>query len=102
MKKIIVCLMATGLSLTFMPNQAKSTTNSSMVSTLGSDEAKRLVSRLEEIHSTVKSKKLDPGEKRLLRHEVLSISDRFKHSGPVIYISGGALILIIILLIILL
>ncbi len=94
--------MATGLSLTFIPNEVKGTTNSSVVSTLGSDEAKRLVSRLEEIHSTVKSKKLNPREKKLLRHEVLSISDRFKQTGPVIYISGGALILIIILLIILL
>lgn len=102
MKKIIVCLMTTGLSLTFMPTEMKGITNSSAVSTLSSDEAKRLVSRLEEIHSTAKSKKLNPGEKRLLRHEVLSISERFKQPGPVIYISGGALILIIVLLIILL
>ena len=102
MKKILVCLMATGLSLTFMPNEVKGINNSSAVSTLGSDEAKRLVNRLEEIHSTTKSKKLNPGEKRICRHEVLAISDRFKQNGPVIYISGGALILIIVLLIILL
>ena len=102
MKKIFVCCMAAGLSLAFMPNKVKGKNNLSESATLSSGEAKGMVSRLEELHSTAKSKKLNPSEKRILRHEVLSISDRFKQTGPVIYISAGALILIVLLLIILL
>lgn len=92
--------MATALSLTFVPKETKAVTNPSTIHALDSYEAQRLVNRLLEIKTISKSKLTSP-QKRKLRQEVQSISERFK-SGPVIYISGGALILIIILLIILL
>lgn len=92
--------MATALSLTFVPKEMKAVINSTTIHALDSYEAQRLVNRLQEIKTLSKSKLTSP-QKRKLRQEVLSISERLK-SGPVIYISGGALILIIILLIILL
>lgn len=100
MKKIFVCLVAIGLSLTFIP-EMKGEVNSSSNSTLNSYEVKKIVNRLEEIKITSKSQ-LSPPEKSKLRKEVLSISERIRQAGPVVYISGGALILIIVLLIILL
>ncbi len=93
--------MATALSLTFVPKEVTAVTNSSTIHAMDSYEAQRLVNRLQEIKTLSKSKLTSP-QKRKLRQEVRSISERFKQSGPVIYISGGALILIIILLIILL
>ena len=101
MKKIFFCFMATALSLTFVPKEMKAITNPSTIHAMDAYEAQRLMNRLHEIKTLSKSKLTTP-QKRRLRQEVLSISERFKQTGPVIYISGGALILIIILLIILL
>lgn len=101
MRKIFFCFMATALSLTFVTKEMKALTNPSSIHAMDSFEAQWLVNRLQEIKTLSKSKLLSP-EKKRLRKEVLSISKRFKQTGPVIYISGGALILIIILLIILL
>lgn len=95
------CFMATALSLTFVPKEMKAVNNSTAIHALDSHEAQRLVNRLHEIKSIDRSKLKSP-EKRRLRQEALSISERFKQPGTVIYISGGTLILIIILLVILL
>lgn len=101
MKKILFCFMAIALSLTFVPKEMKAVINSTSIHTLDSYEAQRLVNRLQEIKTLSRSKLTSP-QKRKLRKEVLSISERFKQTGTVVYISGGTLILIIVLLIILL
>jgi hypothetical protein len=106
MKKIVLCLMATCLSLTFLPLQSNAATTAEPSSLVApkpaeSAEVKALELRLNEINAMDKSK-LKSAEKKNLRKEVKSINHRLKEVGSVVYVSTGALILIIILLIILL
>ena len=106
MKKIAFCLMATFLSLTFVPLQSNAKSNvepsSKIVSTPAAQaEADALVLRLNEIKNMDKTNMPSP-EKRKLRKEVRTIDHRLKELGGYIYISVGAAIIIVLLLIILL
>jgi hypothetical protein len=103
MKKIIFCLMATVLSLTFLPLQSNAATTAEPTAMEASKpaEVKALEIRLNEINAMDKSK-LTTSDKKVLRKEVKSINHKLRSSGGVIYLSGGAVILIVILLIVLL
>jgi hypothetical protein len=106
MKKIIFCLMATILSLTFLPLQSNAATTvepSSLVApkTSESEEANTLVLRLNEIKVMDKSE-MKSSEKRELRKEVKSINHKLREVSGGVYLSVGAIILIVILLIVLL
>ena len=101
MKKIVLCLMATFLSLTFLPLQSNAATTAAPSSLVNSKpaEAKTLVLRLNEINAMDKSK-LKSSDKKNLRKEVKSINHKLREIGGGVYISAGALILILVLLII--
>jgi len=104
MKKISLYVMATFLSFTLFPllsNAADTKPVSSLPATKPADsaEAKTLILRLDEIKSMDKSN-LKATEKKALRKEVKTISNRL--GEPYIYISAGSAIIIILLLIILL
>jgi hypothetical protein len=106
MKKIVLCLLATCLSLTFLPLQSNAATiaePSSLVATkpAASAEVKLLELRLYEINTMDKTN-LKSSEKKSLRKEVISIRHRLREVGGVVYLSAGAVILIIVLLIVLL
>ncbi|MFA5820496.1 MAG: hypothetical protein WC854_14615 [Bacteroidales bacterium] len=109
MKKIVLCVMATFLSLTILPLQsfaANTDKPSSLVVTkppepAESAEAKTLVLRLNEINAMDMSK-LKSSEKKNLHKEVRSIKKELREVGGGVYLSAGALILIVILLIVLL
>jgi hypothetical protein len=108
MKKIIFCLMATILSLTFLPVQVFATTDkpSSPVATkpvenAESVEANTLILRLDEIKAMDMSK-LKSTEKKDLRKEVRSIKRELKTISGGVYVSAGVLIVILIILVVLL
>jgi hypothetical protein len=109
MKKITMCLMATCLSLTFIPLQsiaANAAEPSSLVVTkppepAESAEAKALILRLDEIKAMDMSE-LKASEKKEMRKEVRSIKRELREVGGGVYLSVGALIIIVLLLIILL
>ncbi|MGD0342791.1 MAG: hypothetical protein ABSA76_13895 [Bacteroidales bacterium] len=106
MKKIILCLMVTCLSLTLLPLQSNATTiakPSSSVTTnpAESAEAKTLLLRLDEIKAMDKSE-LKSSEKKNLRKEVKSINHKLREISGGVYLSVGAIILIVLLLVILL
>jgi hypothetical protein len=101
MKKLTLCLMATSLSLSFIPLQssAKTLPNTTIESKpIEAAEAKILLQRLQEIDTMDKSN-LTRSDKKELRTEVRSIQKKLNGGGGV-YISVGAIILIILLLII--
>ncbi|MRR22057.1 hypothetical protein EG830_03640 [bacterium] len=109
MKKIIFCLMATVMSLTFIPLELSAkpkvapapTAEPSPVSPAEAARANELLLRLNEIKDSDKSN-LEASEKKELRNEVRSINSELKAIGSGFYISATALLLIIILLIVLL
>jgi hypothetical protein len=106
MKKIVLCLMATCLSLTFVPLQSIAATaaeSSSLVATkpAESEEAKVLLLRLDEI-KTMDMTELKASEKKNLRKEVRSIKRELREVSGGVYLSVGAILLIALLLIILL
>lgn len=108
MKKIVFCLAATFLSLTFLPVQLNAANNVDpyeLVTTKPeenkeAEEAKTLEIRLNEIKELDKSV-LSSSEKKTLRKEVKSINNKLREIGGGVYISAGALILVLILLIVL-
>jgi hypothetical protein len=107
MKKFIFCLMATVLTLTFLPVQSYAATKeapSSIVVTKPTEsaeaaEAKVLITRLDEIKAMDMSK-LNATEKKGLRKEVRSIKRELKDISGGVYISAGVLIVILIILIV--
>jgi len=109
MKKIIFCIMATILSLTFLPVQAFAATTdkpSSPVATkpvenAESVEAKTLILRLDEIKAMDMSK-LKSTEKKELRKEARTIKRELRDISGGVYISAGLLIVILIVLIVVL
>jgi hypothetical protein len=106
MKKIVLCLMVTCLSLTFLPLQSNAATTAEPSSLVApkpaeSAEAKALELRLNEINAMDKSK-MKSAEKKNLRKEVKSINHKLRDIGSGVYLSGAAIILIVVLLIILL
>ncbi|MCX6320544.1 MAG: hypothetical protein NTX93_01900 [Bacteroidia bacterium] len=106
MKKIILGLMATFLSLTILPLQSFASTTeepSSLVAPKPAEsaEAKTLELRLNEINAMDMSK-LKSSEKKNMRKEVRSIKHELREIGGGVYLSVGAILLIALLLIILL
>ena len=106
MKKIVFCMMATLLSLTFIPLQSSAMVpeeSSVLVDPKPAEvaEVKVLELRLDEINAMDKSK-MTTAEKKTLRKEVKSINHRLREVGGGVYISITAILLIVILLIILL
>lgn len=106
MKKIVLCLMVTCLSLTFLPLQTSAATiaePSSLVDTKPAEaaEAKTLLLRLDEIKATDMSN-LKSSEKKNLRKELRSIKHKLSTIGGGVYLSAGAVILLVILLVVLL
>jgi hypothetical protein len=106
MKKIIFCLMATLLSMTFLPLQSNAAPTSEPTSTEApkpaeSAEARTLELRLIEIKAMDKSE-MKSSEKKNLRKEVKSINHKLREASGGVYLSVGALILIVILLVVLL
>jgi len=108
MKKIIFCLMATVMSLAFIPLELSAKpkvspppmADPSPVSPAEANRANELLLRLDEIKKSDKSE-LKASEKKELRSEVRSINSELKSIGNGVYISGAALLVIIILLIVL-
>jgi hypothetical protein len=108
MKKFIFCVMATMLSLTFLPLQSFGATTeepSSLVATkpvetTESSEAKALNLRLNEINSMDMSN-LKAAEKKDLRKETRTIKRELRDISGGVYISAGLLIVILIVLIVL-
>ena len=109
MKKIVLCLMATVMSLAFIPLELSAKpkvapppmADPSPVSPAEANRANELLLRLDEIKKSDKSE-LKASEKKELRSEVRSINSELKSIGNGVYISGAAIIVIIILLIVLL
>ena len=107
MKKIVMCLLAASLSLTFLPLQANAATNAPVSTTIPATntseaaEAKILELRLNEINAMDKTN-LKSSEKKTMRKEVRSINHKLREVGGGVYVSAGALIIILILLIVLL
>lgn len=106
MKKKTLLLMTIFLSSTSIPLQSMAETKA--VSTTmpvpvpeESQQAKRLIERLNEIKLMDKSK-LNSSEKKLLRTEVRQTKKQLKNMGGGIYLSVGAIIIILLLLIIIL
>lgn len=109
MKKIILCLMATVMSLAFLPLELSAKPKvppppmavPSPVSPAEAARANELLLRLDEIKKSDKSE-LKASEKKDLRTEVRSINSELKSIGNGVYLSGAAIIVVIILLIVLL
>ena len=103
MKKTALCIMATCLSLTFLPQQTNAATkaaSSTMVNYSDSAEAGKLLLRLNEINNMDKTN-LDATEKKALKKEVVAIRSGLKSTANGVYLSVGAIIIIILLLILL-
>ena len=107
MKKLILCLMTTMLSLFFIPNQLQAETT--VISSIKAAdnaidkasekaEANVLLGRLEVINAMDKSK-LSAAEKQVMRSEVRSIKTQLKELGGGVYLSVGAIIIILLILI---
>ena len=106
MKKIVFCILATMLSLTFIPIQTNAMVPdepSALVDPKPAEaaEVKVLELRINEINNMDKSK-MTAAEKKNLRKEVKSINHKLREVTGGVYISVGVLILIVILLIVLL
>jgi len=109
MKKFVLCLMATVLSLAFIPLQLSATpkvessslVDPSPVSPADAAKANELLLRLNEIKTSDKSELSTPAKKEL-RKEVRSINSELKAISGGIYISAAVLLVIVILLIVLL
>jgi hypothetical protein len=106
MKKILFCLMATGLLLTVNPLQSKAAASDPPSSIIvikpeETAEVKALLLRLDEINAMDKSD-LKSAEKKNLRKEVRLIKHQLNGLEDGLYLSVGAIIIILLLLIILL
>ena len=106
MKKIVMCLIAAFLSLTFIPLQASAADKKDSTSVVvpkpeDTAEALALESRLNEIKA-IDKETLKADEKKEMRKEVRSIKKELRELGGGVYLSAAALILIAVLLIVLL
>ncbi|MFM2017220.1 MAG: hypothetical protein RL007_876 [Bacteroidota bacterium] len=101
MKKIALSIFAIVLSLTFVPQELKASTDLNSVNAPGDSVIQKqiLLDRLSEIQSTDKSD-LSFNEKRNLRKEEREIKTTLNRDYGGVYISVGAFIVIILLLII--
>jgi hypothetical protein len=106
MRKIIFCVMAIFLSMTFLPIQANTSDKapaSSLVDPkpVESLEVKAMELRLNEIKAMDKSN-MKASEKKELRKEVKSINHKLREVSGGVYVSVTVIILVVVLLIILL
>jgi hypothetical protein len=106
MKKIIFCLMAALLSMTFLPLQSNAAPTSEPVSAEApkpaeSAEAKTLELRLNDIKAMDKSE-MKSSEKKALRKEVKSINHKLREISGGVYVSAAVIVLVVILLLLLL
>jgi hypothetical protein len=106
MKKIIICVMAAFLSLTFLPLQSNAATSEPASTLVAPDpavaaEIKNLELRLSEINAMDKSE-MKAAEKKSLRKEVKTINHKLRDISGGVYVSAGAIIIVLILLIVLL
>jgi hypothetical protein len=104
MKRLLVCLAATLLLLTFTPTQLKAVTDPGTTTTVVMDESPKadaLLARLEAIRELDKSN-LTKSEKKELRNEVRTIKAEMKALSGGVYLSATAIIIIAILLVLLL
>jgi hypothetical protein len=105
MKKIIFCVMAIFLSMTFLPIQSnaadKGPSSLADPKPVESLEVKTMELRLNEIKAMDKSN-MKASEKKELRKEVKSINHKLREVTGGVYLSVGVIILIVVLLIILL
>jgi hypothetical protein len=106
MKKIIFCVMAIFLSMTFLPIQANAADKAPASSLaypkpVESPEVKAMELRLNEIKAMDKSN-MKASEKRALRKEVKSMNHKLREVTGGVYVSVGVIILVVVLLIILL
>jgi len=103
MKKLMMCIMAAVLLLSFNPTQsmaAEATPISTPVANPAEvEKVNVMIKRLNEIDAMDKSN-LNASEKRVLRKEVREIKREIQRSTGV-YVSVGVLLLIIIILILL-
>jgi hypothetical protein len=105
MKKIIICVMAAFLSLTFFPLQSKGATTEPVPlaapKPAESAEVRTMELRLNEIKAMDKSV-MKPSEKKALRKEVKSINHKFRDMNSTVYVSATVIIIVVILLVVLL
>ncbi len=106
MKKLLVCIMAIFLSLTFIPIQLNAMTESNRppiaaTKSIEPFNASASLARLDEINALDKSH-MSSSEKRQLRKEVRSIKKSYNQVNGGVYLSVGAIIIIVLLLILLL
>ncbi len=104
MKKLIYCLIATCLAITFQPLQSSGinisvSTSSFIVSKAAESEGQRCTRRLNEILAMDKSK-LSPNEMKELRKEVISIKDHLQKLDNGIYLTSGVIIVLLLLMIV--
>jgi hypothetical protein len=96
MKKIIFCLLATFMTLTFIPHELKATTDSYKPELQSDANPSKIL--LERLDKKTTDPVLSRQDKKALRKDARA---ERRDIGGGVYISAGALIIIIILLIIL-
>jgi hypothetical protein len=104
MKKLILCLMATCLSLTLLPLQSNAATidrTSTSVPAKPADN-RSFEPRYTETNAVDMSKVKLAEKKNLQQVEVVSTRHRHREAGGVVYITGGGILLIVLLIVILL
>lgn len=100
MKKIVFCIMAVLLSLTFMPIQASATSPkpATALTAEKTAEIKAMELRISEIKAMDKTK-MNATEKKSLKKEAKEMKEKVKRDYGYTY--GGALLLLLLILIIL-
>ena len=104
MKKSVICVVISLLSLSIMPAPLQAKSNPNPVHSKAPAEnpqAKALLLRLDEINALDKTQ-LTASERKGLRKEVKSIKKELKTMNQGVYLSVGAIIIIVLLLILLL
>jgi len=104
MKKIILCLMVTCLSLTLLPLQSNAAIIEKPSTSVPAKPAdpKSLEPRYSETNAIDMSKVKLAEKKNLQQVEVVSGRHHERRGGSVVYITGGGILLIVLLLVILL
>jgi len=105
MKKLILCLMATCLSLTLLPLQSNAATITDKPSSsvpANSADTKSFEPRYSETNAIDMSKVKLADKKNMQQVEVVSTRHHHRQAGSVVYITGGGILLIVLLIVILL
>jgi hypothetical protein len=104
MKKLILCLMATCLSLTLLPLQSNAATIDKPISSVPAKPAdnKSFEPRYSETNAIDRSKLKLAEKKNMQQVEIVSTRHHHRDAGGVVYITGGGILLIVLLIVILL